>query len=370
MFDSVDRFTKKIDGLLKYIEYEEKLVELFKAEASSGDNTPLNSFITTIYTTNEQNKKQFNYNSIIVSLYGALERLVEDLAKETVEEINSIVPKYKQLSTKIRNVHLDLSMDLIKKYKRHNKESLEKNIKTVLTNLNSCISKNREYQLNSKAFTLHTANFRFLSINDLFTNIDFERVCQRAAVDAGLRQALCNLNDSNTSQSSILEKYLTTALDDLAERRNEVSHGAVSTDIESLELLKQRVELIQFFGKALAKVLESDLIKLKWSHSEKKEIGVVNKGYPLQKVISFDACTTGSCVRSLPIDCNSKVFVKNDANGMVYEASVTGICIKKNGKIKKTHKLRKRYSGEFSLALDLCEDLPNSVYTKSIVYYQ
>ena len=60
-------------------------------------------------------RRRFNYNSIIVSLYGYLEQYIENIISRTASLLNDIVPSYKHLSSQIQDHHLRLSLDLIRK---------------------------------------------------------------------------------------------------------------------------------------------------------------------------------------------------------------------------------------------------------------
>jgi hypothetical protein len=60
-------------------------------------------------------KRRFDYNCVIISLYGALEYYIESIARLYVKGLNSIVPKYMDLPHKIIESHVNVTFTAIQK---------------------------------------------------------------------------------------------------------------------------------------------------------------------------------------------------------------------------------------------------------------
>ena len=52
-----------------------------------------------------RNQRRFEYNSVIVSLYGGFEQFVETLIEFYISDLNMIVPKYEKLPESITKNH-------------------------------------------------------------------------------------------------------------------------------------------------------------------------------------------------------------------------------------------------------------------------
>src|SRR5262249_20353475 len=63
----------------------------------------------------KNNKLQYEYNTIIISLYGYLERYIEDLIAEHLVLVSTFVPGFHDLPDAVQQNHLDLSLELTRK---------------------------------------------------------------------------------------------------------------------------------------------------------------------------------------------------------------------------------------------------------------
>jgi len=58
-------------------------------------------------------KRRFDYNSLIISLYGLLEQYIEGLVRGYSAGLNAILPRYADMPEAVRTAHLVLSCSLI-----------------------------------------------------------------------------------------------------------------------------------------------------------------------------------------------------------------------------------------------------------------
>lgn len=114
-------------------------------------------------------RKNIDYSASVILLYGALERYIEDVAVEYLRYLSSFVNVYQELPDKIKNNHLQKSLDLINSLKLEKYEHL--NQEEIIKNLYLCQSSESSYQLNFEAYTQHTANFRNENINLFFSGV-------------------------------------------------------------------------------------------------------------------------------------------------------------------------------------------------------
>ena len=59
--------------------------------------------------------KQFNFNSYIISIYGAYENFIEKMMSEYLKKLCSIVTNYSELPNEIQKNNLIKTMDIVKK---------------------------------------------------------------------------------------------------------------------------------------------------------------------------------------------------------------------------------------------------------------
>jgi len=203
-------------------------------------------------------RRRFNYNSIIVSLYGYLEQYIERLINNFVILINELVPLYRHLDPQIQAHHLRLSLDLIKK--AENARYREKlSTHKVIENLNLCLNGDASYRLNSEAFSQHSANFKREVINEIFKFVGIENACERILLKPVFRDYLKQIYPERES-SSIKPEEAFFCLQDLAERRNKVAHGVLPDELLSNDILQAYVEFFEAFGQGLYQVCQSDVL--------------------------------------------------------------------------------------------------------------
>lgn len=126
-------FKKRLDDLRHYIhglELESRLISLKVSKNLQTECESLVSAYQEHILEARKKKRQFDYNSIIVSLYGFLEQFIESLIESYLKQLNIIIPLYAKLPEDITKNHIDLSVEFIKhidelKYKE--KELVTKN---------------------------------------------------------------------------------------------------------------------------------------------------------------------------------------------------------------------------------------------------
>jgi hypothetical protein len=219
-------------------------------------------------------KRTFDYNAFIVSLYGLLERFVENLAAQFIEHIRNSVTTYADLPTEITTRHYALSADLLKRALIESRNIHSVTPESVVKNLHSCFSTPTDFQINVYAFTHHSANFRHDAINDFFTQIGVPAASNQVAERPAFKAYIKN-PDSGVSSEDHPTSAISTFLNDLAQRRNEVAHGDASS-VLSLDELRTYINFIKHYASALYEVVRHAAVRF----------DVARKGKPL-KVINI-----------------------------------------------------------------------------------
>jgi hypothetical protein len=208
-------------------------------------------------------RKRYMYAVAIVSLYGLLERLVDSLIERFVSRVAALVPSYSAMPEAIKRNHVALSLELVKAIidDRFKRDATQEE---VIANLHSCISGAKQFQVNGAAFVLHRGNISLSKITGYLTSVGIDASLRKTASTEAFVQYLAQVEPERIMQN-ISDQELTKLLDpidDLVERRNEVSHGVINVDaIESIDLLRERCRFIRAYGQSLHELLTIELIR-------------------------------------------------------------------------------------------------------------
>ncbi len=279
------KFDIGIQSLRKYISFLEQLENLSYISPNNL-NSPASTFLLQFQvsaSTHRGDIRKFEYNSIIVSLYGLLENFIEDLTEEYALRLAQITPNYDDLPTALKEAHISLTAEHIKRTAKDG-QFRNTNSRQLVANLNSCLDLNQvDYHINSPVFRYHTANFRHNNIFDFLScaGIPYSHSALRNNVK--FKNYIQNINQGR-EYSSIPEDSLFHILDDLAERRNHVAHG-VESDLLSRNILRDDyLEYVDMFCKTLFDVTLQESL-----HHEIKNLGI-DLGKPLHIYRENIAC--------------------------------------------------------------------------------
>ena len=277
------KFHQEIDDLrdlIMFYEIETKLLDTFKDEPISKEELIVNE-LSRILKKFRLSKLQFNYNSIIISLYGSFERFIENCLITYIDNLNNLVQTYNKLPDSILKSHFVLSLSLLNKIEQPKYGgSLRK--EDVVKNLHTCININEGYQLNKDAFAQHTANFRLQVIEESFSHIGVNQLSQKILKIESFK------NYFNTKLGLSLDAELNSTesfqiLNDLAEYRNYVAHG-ITSEIINNEILIEYLDFFEAYSSALISVLQKDLL-YRELEANGKELGELTDLYKRGRIL-------------------------------------------------------------------------------------
>lgn len=246
---------------LDRIEHEQELIMLLKERQHKlpAHEAELLSILIDTAT----NTKQYIYTVSIVSLYGLLERMVDNLVIGFVVRLGKFSKLFDGLPEVIRKNHLPYSLalaDALLKDSFRTETTHEK----VIANLHSCLSGSTAYKLNGSAFALHRGNINLNRISEMLAGVGVENHLKRVVLTPAFLHFLSGMEpDRNIRELNDSElKSLFDPIDDLVDRRNGVSHGIVLVDdIESVGLLKERCTFVSAYGDGLFELLLHDILR-------------------------------------------------------------------------------------------------------------
>lgn len=219
-------------------------------------------------------QKRYIYTVVIVSLYGLLERYIDTLIETFVNRIASSVGSYQMMPEAIQNNHILFSMELVKAIgeERHRKNTTQED---VIGNLHSCLSGDDDFRVNGSAFVLHRGNISLQKIRDYLSSVGINAQSRKIALASELIDFF-KRKEPERDLSKVPDQELEPLLqpiDDLVERRNQVSHGVINDDIESTDLLKERCDFVAAFGSALYDLMLQEVLKYQINLASTQKLG-------------------------------------------------------------------------------------------------
>ncbi|MGK0271525.1 MAG: hypothetical protein ACI88H_002188 [Cocleimonas sp.] len=324
MFICSDEFSDNIDGLIQHLSFEEQKDKFFKelVKTCSTENE-LHELITLhlndVVKPSGTPSKGFIYTNSIIALYGYLESFLEKLAEEFITSINEASIPVSALPTAIRDRHLELSMQFLTKIgkDRNQKDCDKKNCeRQVIENLHSFLQENKEYSLNSKAFTAHTANFRYELIQSYFAQVGVGKIAERTlGFDDVTNQLALRQQQEPTENKFALKNWLEYELGELAQLRNEIAHGAFERPTESFDLIIERALFLKHFGAALASILYRSFEKVVFHGKTRVVIGNADRTFPHHRAFGFNGQALNGTEELYTVKVGDEIFAYNSTAG-------------------------------------------------------
>ncbi|MET4053160.1 hypothetical protein ABID81_002535 [Frigoribacterium sp. PvP054] len=232
------------------------------------------------------------YGGIVVQLYGAFEQFAESLVIDAVGRICEACPTYADIPTIILSHHTTLTLDILQAMAAGRYHGVLQEHE-LAAGLHHAVSRGSPVKLNTGVFGRHTANFKWEVL-----------VAHYARVGIPINQVgddpefIAMSDDRFSGAGNPFE-----VLNDLAHRRNEISHGWEPDEILSESLVRDYIDFMDVLASAMLRVSIKHVISLV----------VLHVGDPLGKPdIIYDK--TVACYYSLPfsIAVGGLVAISND----------------------------------------------------------
>jgi len=238
-----------LDGL----DQQDKLLDL--QPECCGDGGPVVRAIQEHFRA-RNNKARYEYNTVIVSLYGYLERFIEELIGEYLRVVSSNVATFAELPAIIQANHLPFSLELARKadYQRY---AGTVRVEDVVARLHLCFSSPDKYELNVEAFSQHTANFRHGIVAETFAKSGVGELGAALRKAETFKAFLATENPERDLETYLAgnDEIVFARLDDLANRRNDVAHGTPTDDYLSHDLLRVLIDFVDAYTTSLGEII-------------------------------------------------------------------------------------------------------------------
>ncbi|WP_170285371.1 MAE_28990/MAE_18760 family HEPN-like nuclease [Micromonospora palomenae] len=193
------------------------------------------------------------YATQLVLLYGAFERLIEGLVAGTVQTLNELVPSMDDLPERLKDNHRRKSLEALRDEVWLTRMKDPMLSVRLIENLHSCESKAGNYRLNALAYARHAGNFRRKTIDEAFREVGIDDFLKLVV---GTKDFVAYLAASGHSSGNLGADL--GAIDDLADRRNEIAHGSPAALLTRDEI-REYLQFFNAFARAAYAILRQHL---------------------------------------------------------------------------------------------------------------
>lgn len=314
----LEDFIHEMEFLKKYMELQRKSYSHYFKSSSGNEEVRLLPIAKI---------KQFDFNSYIISIYGAYENFIEQILSEYLKKLCTIVSNFSQLPEEIQRNNLVRTMDIIKKLEYPKYKHLKSNYLIEILHKNM----NEDYPyLNIEAFKSHTANFKIGVIESYFSSIGIKNLSKSITNYSPLKEYLEN---EYTEYKTIKNSIIFSKIDTICDTRNSIAHGVRSVQLLGETILNEHIDFFILFSKSLLNLLDDSFLEILFS---------------LQPVI-FN-----------PIHVFQKEIICFNTNGINLNKNHTIIVRRENGEYPKHFNLNILEIRKDNKPVDLIEDL-NSI---------
>ena len=206
-------------------------------------------------------KSIYDYNLIIISLYGSLECFIDNIIRDYLNYLHNKINSYNDLPKAIQDNHFHLSASLMQNLNMHKYSNLKK--EAIVANLHSCFNEPDKYRINIDAYLQRTANLRQDMIAKMFARVGISNILEKIASNRHyiiyIKKQYSEMEYPAVS-SKVHENKICAMLGELALRRNDVSHGVETEDILSNEILLDYVDFLSAYTEAVVDILITETL--------------------------------------------------------------------------------------------------------------
>ncbi len=240
--------------------------------------------------------KQFDFNSHIISIYGAYEYFVEQMLVKYLSEICSITNSYDLLPEEIQKNNINKTLEIIKQldYRKNRNIKVEKVIEILHKNINE-----KSSTININAFKNHSANFRISVVDTYFAEIGIKNISSLIRQYEPLKGYLKNnISDYSSKKSSIIFQ----PLEHICDLRNDIAHGVSNIQLINKTILFEYIDFMKIYTIALFELINDNYLMriYEQNNDEIEAIKIFNN-----QILCFNT-------KGKRVDKTSKILVKSE----------------------------------------------------------
>ncbi len=279
---SLDDFKTDIASIREYIKHIDLVNGIAKDNRDSKDKT-LTEFCSHLSRFRTY-KKIFEYKSIVISLYGILEKHINIWIREHTETIPRLILRYDELPEIIRENNFSFSIRLISlisenrfaKYEDLNKED-------ILAKLNNCLKQGGLYSLNAEAFMPFSGNLKHSKVIEAFKNlnIDLSKYLKSNKQFVDFYKTKFSKPIDNKGEEAFKQ------INEIVELRNDISHGSQVDTILNINEFEDYIFFLEKYGIAIFESILEKEIEYEANHIYEEVKDIINV-YHKGSVLCFE----------------------------------------------------------------------------------
>ena len=208
--------------------FDELAKELAELRALVASITPVNSALAGHHDSLVRQyltiRRRFDYAAFVVALYASFEKFAENLVASYARLV-ALRSQYGALPTGLTRKHMTRSADILARGRLGEGRYVGVREIDVVKNLFDCLSGATPYALNNVAVVAHDLNLRYDELAKLFAAVGIDHVCDRARRADAMVSWFCASNGlAQPPLDGVPAATVQQRLDDLVERRNQVTH--------------------------------------------------------------------------------------------------------------------------------------------------
>ena len=259
MISAFHQFEERLKQLLSFIDSTQAINAIAGTKLPEADENDLIKALRPHLVSLQKGatiRKVYTYASSVILLYGLFEQYIEELVIAYLLELEQTIPNFDDMPKKIKKSHTELSAQLLLN-RQLDKYRDRCNVAEVVHRMHLCINR-RHFSLNTLAFIDHKSNFRIDALNQFFTSVGIPGISALVKKAPEFKSYIVKSSPEG-GIDRMPDKVIFEDLNDLVWRRNRVGHGWPS-DTLSVEMMKERVEFIKFFGRSLYEVVRQKVL--------------------------------------------------------------------------------------------------------------
>jgi hypothetical protein len=209
-------------------------------------------------------RRRFDYAALVVAIYASYEKFIEDIVA-AYARVKAMGKPYSMLPPKLIEKHCRKSTEIVSKGFLGRGRYPGITEFTVIDNLYQCMSDSPNYRLNDIAIVAHESNLRYYETLTLIGNLGIDDLCNKVRHTESLTNWFKNTSASTGEVEGVPLETVLTRLEDLVERRNQITHRGGSPDsILGPQELRELVEFVEAVCQGIFEVIVRDYLELEY----------------------------------------------------------------------------------------------------------
>jgi len=247
---------------------EQLVAELREARALIDSIIPVNTALSGQANNTIQKylnvRRRFDYAALVVALYASYEKFVEDIVA-AYARVKSRSKLYSELPQKLIEKHCRKSTEIVSRGSLGKGRYVGLTEFTIIDNLHQCMSNLPNYQLNDVAVVAHENNLRYHETLSLVANLGIDDLCNKVRHTDSLTNWFAKTSASAGHIDTVPLETVLTRLNDVVERRNQITHRGGSPDnILGPEEMRDLVDFVEATCQGIYTVIVRDYLECEY----------------------------------------------------------------------------------------------------------